>query len=677
MFKKVNAFLAALTITATAAGMLPANAENNYSAPTANEQQSTPSKVDLSTDYEINLLFPEIKNQSYWGSCTSFATAYYQFSYEARKAYFAKYGVVPNLEFSPAYTYTHLNGGENKGTSIPGTYDFIKEHGALPWALDPYSATYSNLNNRVTDAKKLCEALRVRLNGYNYRYVNYDYAGQIEAAISYIKNNLSEGKVVVTSGNFNYHLNRNDVDANYPEKTYRGTVIKDYAENEPIEYAFVQGIRRDDEREKEENREGTHAFTIVGYDDDIVIEYGDKELKGAFKIANSWDKTYGNKGFMWIAYDAFYPESKEGITCTTSNYLRVPAFSHYSYNGVGENNNYNGWFYTIDVDIADVKLIAEADIKTNSLEDINLYTQNTNDDLSRTSYGFMRNVKHDDKVDKDISYEGSVVQNIDSLCTDDYFSGKSYYISVNNSAYKPTTVKSVSIRDDLGNVVASAPVADGANGANITLDLQRGDINYDGVINAEDRAMISEYIESKRYYRSATTKYSTLQRELMDVNNDGEINDDDLNVYEFCWSEDGKYIGTEEVQYLAWNWLDGAYYFLDANGVKVTDQFIYDGEYNGTFYVDKQGRCVLDSMFNRYGKTYYADPNGYIVKNTEVTIQDGGRSRVFYFNELGEAVFGWSADRTKYYSEAGMYIGFHIIDGVGYTFDENGVLINA
>ncbi len=677
MFKKINAFLAALTITATAAGMLPANAENNYSAPTANEQQTLPSKVDLSSDYEINLLFPEIKNQGYWGSCTSFATVYYQFSYEARKAYFNKYGVVPNLEFSPAYTYTHLNGGENKGTSIPGTYDFIKEHGALPWALDPYSATYSNLNNRVTDAKKLCESLRVRLNGYNYRYVNYDYAGQIEAAISYIKNNLSEGKVVVTSGNFNYHLKRNDVDANYPEKAYRGTVIKDYAKNEPIEYAFVQGIRRDDEREKEENREGTHAFTIVGYDDDIVIKYGDKELKGAFKIANSWDKTYGNKGFMWIAYDAFYPESKEGITCTTSNYLRVPAFSHYSYNGVDKENNYNGWFYTIDVDIADVKLIAEADIKTNSLEDINLYTQNTNDDLSRTSYGFMRNVKHDDKVDKDISYEGSVVQNINSLCTDDYFSGKSYYISVNNSAYKPTTVNSVSLRDDLGNVVASAPVENGANGAYVQLNLQRGDINYDGEVNAADRDLLLEYVESKRYYRSATTKFSTLQRELMDVNRDGEINDNDLSEDVFFWTEDGKYKSPDGALYRGWQYINNGYYFLDYSGTKVTSNFMYDADYNGTFYLNENGLCVTNSLFSVNGKRYYADENGYIIKNSEVAVQDGGKTRVFYFNEAGEAVFGWSADRTKYYSEAGMYTGTHIIDGVSYTFDDNGVLINA
>lgn len=672
MFKKINAFLAALTITATAAGMLPANAEENYSATTSSTQQTRPKKIDLSKDYEVNLLFPEIKDQDYWGSCTSFATAYYQFSYEARKAYFDKYGVIPNLEFSPAYTYTHMNGGENKGTSIPGTYDFIKYHGALPWAMAPYCATNANLNNRVADADKLCEALRVRLNDYNYKYVNYDSDKQVNTAFNFIKDQLANGKVVVTSGHFNYDFDIRWPEYKYPGTDYLGTVQK-AKEEDPTEYAYVQGIRRDDEREDEDKRDGTHAFTIVGYDDDIVINYGDKKLKGAFKITNSWSANYGNNGTMWIAYDAFYPESKNGITCTTPNYLRVPAFSHYSYNGVGYYNNYNGWFYTIDVEIKDIKLIAEADIQTNSFEDVYMNTTELVGNNTCFIGDFMNSVDYD----KNISYTGSVVSDIENCCRGEYFSGKKYFINVTNyNDGSVADVKSVSLRDDRGNVVASAQVANGENGAVVELDLQRGDVNYDGEVNADDRDMVIEYVESKRYYRNATTKFSTLQRDLMDVNNDGEINDDDVDDDIFFWTEDGKYKSTDGAVYRGWQYINNAYYFLDYSGKKVTNQFIYDADYNGELYVDETGRCKMDSLFSVNGKLYYADPNGVIAKNCEVAISDMGKTRVFYFNENGEAYFGWSSDRTKYYSTAGMLTGEHIIDGVKYVFDENGVLIN-
>jgi len=38
-----------------------------------------------------------------------------------------------------------------------------------------------------------------------------------------------------------------------------------------------------------------HAICIVGYDDN--------KLNGAFEVMNSWDTTWGNKGFFWISYD--------------------------------------------------------------------------------------------------------------------------------------------------------------------------------------------------------------------------------------------------------------------------------------------------------------------------------------------------------------------------------------
>ena len=55
--------------------------------------------------------------------------------------------------------------------------------------------------------------------------------------------------------------------------------------------------------------EGGHGMVIVGYNDNIWCDINNNDIidsgeMGAFKIANSWGESYGNKGFMWIAYDA-------------------------------------------------------------------------------------------------------------------------------------------------------------------------------------------------------------------------------------------------------------------------------------------------------------------------------------------------------------------------------------
>lgn len=44
---------------------------------------------------------------------------------------------------------------------------------------------------------------------------------------------------------------------------------------------------------------GPHAFTIVGYDDNVPIS--ETEF-GAFKIANSWSEDWGDEGFVWLPY---------------------------------------------------------------------------------------------------------------------------------------------------------------------------------------------------------------------------------------------------------------------------------------------------------------------------------------------------------------------------------------
>jgi hypothetical protein len=57
---------------------------------------------------------------------------------------------------------------------------------------------------------------------------------------------------------------------------------------------------------------GSHAVTIIGYDDDITYDNGVEERSGAFLFVNSWGQNWGvsvpevgTKGFGWFAYDYF------------------------------------------------------------------------------------------------------------------------------------------------------------------------------------------------------------------------------------------------------------------------------------------------------------------------------------------------------------------------------------
>jgi len=352
----------------------------------------------------------------------------------------------------------------------------------------------------------------------------------------------------------------------------------------------------------------SHAFTVVGYDDDLEYFCNGKKYKGAFKIVNSWNEKWGNEGFIWVAYDSLKKDSQLGINYDKTIYERVPGLG-----GVSFNTNVVG--YTIDVDINDIRLTAEADINTQKLSDIKLNVyENSAPENNKIIYNFSDNNK--------TNYEGSVVGDIDSICGDDYFCGKTYTIEIkHNALWLPakTTVNYVALRDDLGQVVAKAEVAEGAESASVELNLQRGDVDYDGELTYSDATMIREYVNTVSNHRRTSTRFSTLQRDLMDVNRDNKITVEDADIIEdqvdaLIWAADGTYIGTDEVTNLEWNDIKGFWYFLDVNGRKVVNQFIYDARWNGSFFVDEKGRCIMNSTFTYDGKTYYADENGVVTE---------------------------------------------------------------
>lgn len=249
-------------------------------------QEELPDSIDLSTSE----YFPEIRSQGQLGSCVSFAQTYYQFTYEMNR----KMGRCTTSEnvFSPLYMYNFAANNNGKKGVVPGRiYTLLKYKGTIPW---------SNLDDTF-NAKSWLPVKESWEEADNYRIKNYYYIG-INLGISgleisspkdtdldMIKSSLNRGEVVCAS-TYIRSWKETRIGENSPHK------------NEMI-ITDVDG------------KEGGHRITIVGYDDSIWIDInGDGEIqeaeKGAFKIANSWGKGWGDNGFCWFAYDAINIQSQ-------------------------------------------------------------------------------------------------------------------------------------------------------------------------------------------------------------------------------------------------------------------------------------------------------------------------------------------------------------------------------
>ena len=229
-----------------------------------------PTSVDLST----LPAFPPIGNQGGYGSCASWATTYYQFTYEVarEKEWNAKTNA--QYRFSPYYTFSLANkiGDFKKGSSIQNNHKILEEVGAVR-----YNEYYQGLPSFGVidlgdDLSALYEALEFRISA-KYKIVfplsqNTPISGVNDVDVQKIKQVLANEHCVVMS-------------------VYNPEIAFD----------------------------GTHALTIVGYDDTITYtNSAGQTITGAFKVANSWgtDRDDHDNGYLWIMYDAFNPVSTLG-----------------------------------------------------------------------------------------------------------------------------------------------------------------------------------------------------------------------------------------------------------------------------------------------------------------------------------------------------------------------------
>jgi hypothetical protein len=209
-------------------------------APGANP--TLPSSVDLSKD------FPLPGNQGHQNSCVGWALGYAIKTYQEH----VELGwslEAPEHQFSPAYIYNQLNGGQDNGTRYVDALNLIVDQGVATLARMPYS-----------DRDFLTQpSAAARQEASEFKAKAWKNANGVLDAKAALANRLPVFMVIQLVSDI--HGLRGP-DAVY--NTFNG--------------AF----------------EGGHGVAAVGYDDN---RYG-----GAFKIMNSWGREFGDGGYFWMPY---------------------------------------------------------------------------------------------------------------------------------------------------------------------------------------------------------------------------------------------------------------------------------------------------------------------------------------------------------------------------------------
>lgn len=472
--------------------------ENSENAPSG--AVLLPSSVDLS----LSESFPSVGNQGSVGSCTAWASTYYQFGYQvaSMNSWDAKND--PTKQFSPKWTYNLCNNGINKGSLYSTIYSVLANQGAVRYSEFAPSgvATRAEYGTWYLDTEGMKRALQYRISDYEHLcFADVEASTPItnskSACLNVMKSLLNSGNVLTFQTDFG-------------EWDYM-KLSSQYNSALNGQYVCIKHYDPDD-------KWSGHAMAIVGYDDNISYDLNEDGIiqnyeKGAFKIVNSWGEQYGNDGYMWVMYDALNRVSN----ATNQNVPnREPIFDDYAYN-------------IITVEEYPLDLVAEVTISQSCRNQIKLklgqsetdittpqYTQNTLFNYSGGAYNYSGL--------STTPMEATFAFDYGNLCNSE-ITRKNYYISINDLySGNSTHIKNIKLIDSTGKTVTNDNVNDifdrGTKLYSYRIGMV-GDVNNDGYIDSRDITDLQSYL-------SGDIDFTSDDMLVADVNGDGEISVNDV-----------------------------------------------------------------------------------------------------------------------------------------------------
>ena len=472
--------------------------ENSENAPSG--AVLLPSSVDLS----LSESFPSVGNQCSVGSCTAWASTYYQFGYQvaSMNSWDAKND--PTKQFSPKWTYNLCNNGINKGSLYATIYSVLANQGAVRYSEFAPSgvATRAEYGTWYLDTEGMKRALQYRISDYEHLcFADVEASTPItnskSACLNVMKSLLNSGNVLTFQTDFG-------------EWDYM-KLSSQYNSALNGQYVCIKHYDPD-------VKWSGHAMAIVGYDDNISYDLNEDGIiqnyeKGAFKIVNSWGERYGNDGYMWVMYDALNRVSN----ATNQNVPnREPIFDDYAYN-------------IITVEEYPLDLVAEVTISQSCRNQIKLklgqsetdittpqYTQNTLFNYSGGAYNYSGL--------STTPIEATFAFDYGKLCNSE-ITRKNYYISINDLySGNSTHIKNIKLIDSTGKTVTNDNVNDifdrGTKLYSYRIGMV-GDVNNDGYIDSRDITDLQSYL-------SGNIDFTSDDMLVADVNGDGEISVNDV-----------------------------------------------------------------------------------------------------------------------------------------------------